>query len=232
MLEDLKQIVWQTNMDLVKYGLVIFTWGNVSGIDRDKGLVAIKPSGLAYEDMAPEDICIVDMDGKLVEGKFRPSSDTGTHLEIYKAFENVGGVVHTHSEYATSWAQAQRDLKICGTTHGDSFYGDVPCTRAMTDAEINIGDYEENTGKVIAECFAQRKLNPEYMPAVLVANHGPFTWGKDAFEALHNSVILESVAKMAFVTHSLNPNMPMNNLLTEKHFMRKHGPNAYYGQSK
>lgn len=226
-MEKLKQEVFEANLDLVKYGLVLFTWGNVSAIDREKGLVVIKPSGVSYDAMRKEDMVIVDLDGRVVEGSLNPSSDTPTHLEIYKAFPEVGSIVHTHSTYATAWAQASRGIPTVGTTHADYFYGEVPCTRAMTVSEVG-GEYEKQTGTVIIERF--EGLNPMHTPAVLVSNHGPFAWGRDAHEAVHNSVVLEEIAKMAFITHSLNPRMEMNELLTDKHFNRKHGSNAYYGQ--
>ncbi len=229
MLEQLKQEVFKANLDLVKHGLVIFTWGNVSGIDREKGLVVIKPSGVGYDVMKAEDMVVVDLEGRVVEGALNPSSDTPTHLEIYKAFPEVGGIVHTHSTYATAWAQATTDLPVTGTTHADYFYGDVPCTRDMTREEVE-GDYERQTGTVIVERFAGR--NPMHTPGVLVANHGPFTWGKTPDEAVHNSVVLEEVARMTFIARTINPAMTMNPLLTEKHYNRKHGKNAYYGQKK
>lgn len=230
MLEELKEKVFRANLDLVKYGLVLFTWGNVSGIDRENGLVVIKPSGVSYDDMKAGDMVVVDLDGNIVEGDLNPSSDTPTHLELYKAFPEIGGIVHTHSTYATAWAQACRSIPVSGTTHADYFYGAVPCTRAMTEQEVNGGEYEKKTGTVIIEAFAG--FNPMHTPGVLVSNHGPFTWGKTADEAVHNGVVLEEVAKMASITCGLNPQMPMNELLTEKHFNRKHGANAYYGQKK
>ena len=229
MLEELKEKVYRANIDLVKHNLVIYTWGNVSAIDREQGVIVIKPSGVAYDEMKASDMVVVDLDGRVVEGKLNPSSDTPTHLEIYKAFPSVGAVVHTHSTYATAWAQACKSIPVVGTTHADYFFGEVPCTRAMSRAEV-VDQYEKNTGTVIVERFAQ--LNPEHTPAVLVANHGPFTWGKSPEEAVHNSVVLEEVAKMAFITSLLNPSMTMNELLVEKHFNRKHGKNAYYGQMK
>ena len=229
MLENLKEEVFKANLALVKYGLVIFTWGNVSAIDRKRGLVVIKPSGVSYETMTAQDMVVLDLEGNIVEGTLNPSSDTPTHLEIYKAFPEVGGVVHTHSTYATSWAQACRGIPTVGTTHADYFYGEIPCTRSMTQEEVE-GDYELQTGKVIIERFDG--LNAMQTPGVLVANHGPFTWGKDAHEAVHNSVVLEQVAKMSYVSHSLSPEMEMNNHLTTKHFNRKHGAGAYYGQKK
>jgi len=225
--KELKEVVWQTNLDLVKHGLVIFTWGNVSAIDRNEGIVAIKPSGISYDDMKPEDMVLLDIDGKVVDGKWKPSSDTATHLALYRAFEGIGGVVHTHSTFATSWAQAGCDIPNIGTTHADYFSQAIPCTRAMTEAEVK-GEYELETGNVIIERF--QGINPVHVPGVLVKNHGPFSWGKDAHDAVHNAVVMEQVAKMAFVAYSVNPQLQMNPLLVEKHFMRKHGPNAYYGQ--
>ena len=232
MLEELKEKVLQANLDLVKHGLVIFTWGNVSGIDREKGLVVIKPSGVSYDDMKADDMVVVDLKtGKVVEGELRPSSDTPTHLEIYRAWPEAGGVVHTHSTYATAWAQAGIDLSNIGTTHADYFHNAVPCTADMTKAEVE-GDYELETGKVIVRRFEEAGINPMHTPGVLVKNHGPFTWGKTPAEAVHNAVVLEQVAKMAFVAYQVNPRLTMNPLLVEKHFSRKHGPNAYYGQKK
>lgn len=229
MLEQLKKDVCAANLDLVKYGLVVFTWGNVSGIDRASGLVVIKPSGVSYDGMHPGQMVVVDLDGKVVEGDLRPSSDMPTHIALYKAFENIGGIVHTHSTYATAWSQAGFDLPIVGTTHADYFADSIPCTRDMTKAEME-GAYESETGTVIIEAFAN--LNPMHIPGVLVKNHAPFTWGKDAHDAVHNSVVLEQVAKMAFIAKTINPAMTMNPLLTKKHFERKHGANAYYGQGK
>lgn len=230
MLEKLKETVCRANLDLVKHGLVIFTWGNVSGIDREKGLVVIKPSGVSYDNMKPSDMVVVDLEtGRVVEGDLNPSSDTPTHLAIYRAFPEVGGVVHTHSTYATAWAQAGIDLPNIGTTHADYFHNDVPCTEAMTEAEVT-GDYELETGNVIVRRFVG--LNPMHTPGVLVKNHGPFTWGKTPDEAVHNAVVLEQVAKMASISFSVNPRLTMNPLLIEKHFNRKHGPGAYYGQKK
>ncbi|GHT73803.1 L-ribulose-5-phosphate 4-epimerase [Bacteroidia bacterium] len=229
MLENLKQTVFQTNLDLVKHGLVIFTWGNVSGIDREKGLVVIKPSGVSYEDMKPEDMVTVDLDGNIVEGKLKPSSDTATHLALYKAFPAIGGIVHTHSTYATAWAQSGCDIPNIGTTHSDYFKDAIPCTRPMTKTEID-GAYEAETGTVIVERFSN--LNAEYTPGVLVNNHGPFAWGKDAHDAVHNAVVLEQVAKMAYIALGINPQLSMNDELIKKHFYRKHGAGAYYGQHK
>jgi len=230
MLEALKEQVWQANLELPKRGLVVYTWGNVSGIDREKGLVVIKPSGVDYEEMKPEDMVVTDLDGNIVEGKLRPSSDLKTHLVLYRNFKTIGGVVHTHSTWATIWAQAGLSIPPLGTTHADYFYGDVPCTRRMTGDEIS-RDYEEETGNVILEEF--RGLNPSDLPGVLVNNHGPFTWGKDAHNAVHNAVVLEELAKMAYHTIALNPDvMPISQNLLDKHYLRKHGANAYYGQSK
>lgn len=232
MLEELKQKVYQANMDLVRHGLVIFTWGNVSGIDREKGLVVIKPSGVDYDTMRPDDMVVVDLHiGEVVEGNLRPSSDTPTHLVLYRAWPEIGGVVHTHSTYATAWAEAGIDLPNIGTTHADYFHNEIPCTADMTEAEVK-GQYELETGNVIVERFCKGEINPVHTPGVLVKNHGPFSWGKDPHEAVHNAVVMEQVAKMAFVAYSVNPRLTMNPLLIEKHFSRKHGPNAYYGQKK
>ena len=229
MLEDLKKKVCQTNLELVQHGLVIFTWGNVSAIDRESGLVVIKPSGVSYDNMKPEDMVVVDLDGNVVEGDLKPSSDTPSNVVLYKAFPEIGGVVHTHSTYATAWAQAGKDIPNIGTTHADYFHDAVPCTADMTEAEVK-GEYELETGNVIVKRF--EGINPVHTPGVLVKNHGPFSWGKDAFEAVHNAVVLEQVAKMAFIAYSVNPSLTMNPLLVEKHFSRKHGPGAYYGQIK
>jgi len=229
MLEELKKKVCEANLELVGHGLVIFTWGNASAIDRESGLVVIKPSGVSYDNMKPEDMVVVDLDGNVVEGELNPSSDTPTHVVLYKAFPEIGGVVHTHSTYATAWAQAGIDLPNIGTTHADYFHDAVPCTADMTEAEVK-GQYELETGNVIVKRF--QGLNPVHTPGVLVKNHGPFTWGKDASEAVHNAVVLEQVAKMGFIAFSVNPSLTMNPLLVEKHFSRKHGPDAYYGQKK
>ena len=228
MLEALKEQVFKANLDLVKHGLVIFTWGNVSGIDRESGLVVIKPSGVSYESMQASDMVVVDLNGNVVEGDLNPSSDTPTHLEIYKAFPEVGGVVHTHSTYATAWAQAGCDIPNIGTTHADYFSQAIPCTRQMKKEEM--AEYEKETGTVIIERF--QGINPIHVPGVLVHNHGPFSWGKNANEAVHNAVVMEQVAIMAFIAFNVNPQLHMNPLLVEKHFNRKHGPNAYYGQKK
>ena len=227
MLENLKEEVLEAHLDLVRHGLVIFTWGNVSAIDRASGRVVIKPSGVEYEALKAEDMVVVDLDGNVVEGSLRPSSDTPTHLALYRAFEGIGGVVHTHSTYATAWAQAGLDIPSLGTTHADYFHRAVPCTGDMTHAQI-AGDYEAETGAVIVERF--RSLDPLHTPGVLVKNHGPFAWGRDAHEAVYNATVLEQVAKMAFITKLLNPTAGIDPLLVEKHFRRKHGPDAYYGQ--
>ena len=230
MLEELKQKVFEANLLLPKYGLVVFTWGNVSGIDREKGLVVIKPSGVDYDVMRAEDMVVTDLDGRVVDGKLKPSSDLATHLEFYKNFKDIGGVVHTHSINAVAWAQAGKDIPALGTTHGDYFYGSIPCTRLMSEEEIK-GAYELNTGKVVVEEFKNRKIDPNQMPAVLVHSHGPFTWGKDPFDAVHNSVVLDTLAEMALKTVTINSNVdPMQQALLDKHFLRKHGPGAYYGQ--
>lgn len=232
MLEELKKKVYEANMDLVRHGLVIFTWGNVSGIDRERGLVVIKPSGVDYDTMTPDDMVVVDLHtGEVVEGSLRPSSDTPTHLVLYRAWPEIGGVVHTHSTYATAWAQAGIDLPNIGTTHADYFHNAIPCTADMTEAEVK-GQYELETGNVIVNRFRLGAINPVHTPGVLVKNHGPFSWGKDPHQAVHNAVVMEQVAKMAFVAYSVNPRLTMNPLLVEKHFSRKHGPNAYYGQKK
>jgi L-ribulose-5-phosphate 4-epimerase len=230
MLEELKEKVLEANLLLPKHGLVTFTWGNVSGIDRESGLVVIKPSGVEYDIMKAEDMVVVDLDGKVVEGKWKPSSDTPTHVALYNAFPNLGGIVHTHSRWATSWAQAGRGIRAYGTTHGDYFYGEIPCTRKMTPAEIG-GQYELETGNVIIETFRVRDLDADQVPAVLVNSHGPFAWGKDPMNAVHNAVVLEELAFMAFHTEMMNPGIaPMQQELLDKHYLRKHGKNAYYGQ--
>ena len=230
MLEELKIKVYEANMELPKRNLVTYTWGNVSAIDRESGLFVIKPSGVDYEKMTPEDMVVMDLEGNKVEGKLRPSSDTPTHLELYKKYAEIGGVVHTHSPEATSWAQAGRSIPLYGTTHADYFYGEIPCARCLTPEEIN-GEYEKNTGLVIIETFEERGLNPMYTPGVLCTNHGPFTWGKDAAEAVHNAVVLEEVAKMALKTELINPDVKTApDSIRDKHFFRKHGENAYYGQ--
>lgn len=230
MLEQLKEQVCAANLLLPKYGLVTFTWGNVSGIDRDAGLVVIKPSGVPYEDMTAKDMVVVDLDGNIVEGKWKPSSDTPTHLALYNAFPQCGGIVHTHSRWATSWAQAGRGIPAYGTTHGDYFYGEIPCTRKMTPEEIG-GEYEKETGNVIIETFAGK--SPDAVPAVLVHSHGPFVWGTNPCNSVHNAVVLEELAFMASHTEVINPGvMPMQQELLDKHYLRKHGKNAYYGQAK
>lgn len=230
MLKELRERVLQANLELPKYGLVTFTWGNVSEIDRETGLVAIKPSGVEYDVMTVDDIVIVDLQGNRVWGDKKPSSDTPTHLELYRQFPDIGGVVHTHSRHAVGWAQAGEDILALGTTHGDYFYGSVPCTRKMTPAEI-AGEYELETGKVIVETFQKRGINPNMVPGVLVHSHGPFTWGKNGHNAVHNSVVLEEVAYMNFCSKLIRPNVQaMQQELLDKHYLRKHGKNAYYGQ--
>lgn len=232
MLEKLKVEVCKANLDLVAKGLVIETWGNASGIDRERGLMVIKPSGVPYDGMMPKHMVVVSLEsGKVVEGDLKPSSDTPTHLVLYRAFKNIGGVVHTHSLYATSWAQACQPLLAYGTTQADYWYGDVPCTRKMKPAEIQ-KDYEANTGHVIVEAFKKAKFDPMQHPAVLVASHGPFTWGKDAADAVHNAGVLEFIARLNSETLRINPKLkPMQSVLLDKHFLRKHGANAYYGQT-
>lgn len=230
MLEQLKEKVCRANLELVGHGLVIFTWGNVSAIDRASGMVVIKPSGVAYDGMKPEDMVVVSMDGKVVEGAYRPSSDTATHIELYKAFPKAGGVVHTHSTYATAFAQSGRSIPAYGTTHADYFYGDIPCARALSKEEVQ-NEYERNTGLVIAETF--QTIDPEAIPGCLVKNHAPFAWGKDCDEAVHNAVVLEECARMAVLTEAMNPEAPrVDQYLLDKHYFRKHGKNAYYGQEK
>lgn len=231
MLEELKKKVYEANMELPKYGLVTFTWGNVSEIDRESGLFVIKPSGVEYEKLTPEDMVVMDLGGNKVEGRYNPSSDTATHLELYKAFSEIGGVVHTHSSYATSWAQAGRGIPCYGTTHADYMYGEIPCARCLTKEEIDQA-YEENTGHLIVNLFQELKKDPMAVPAVLCKNHGPFSWGKDARDAVHNAVVLEEVAKMAYRAESINPEIkPAPQELQDKHYYRKHGANAYYGQN-
>ena len=230
MLEELKKQVWEANMELPRRGLVTYTWGNVSGIDRASGLFVIKPSGVEYEELTPEILVVMDLEGRRVEGELNPSSDTPTHLELYKAFSEIGGIVHTHSPYATSWAQAGRAIPCYGTTHADYFFGPIPCARSLTEEEIG-GAYEANTGKVIIETFTKEDRNPMYTPGVLCCNHGVFTWGKDAAEAVHNAVVVEEVARMATLTELINPQVkPAPDCIRDKHFYRKHGENAYYGQ--
>lgn len=230
MLEALKKQVYEANMELPKRGLITYTWGNVSGIDRESGIFAIKPSGVEYDDLTPDDMVLVDLEGNVVEGKYKPSSDTATHVELYKKYPSIGGVVHTHSTHAVAWAQAGRDIPLYGTTHADYYCGPIPCTRNLTPEEIDAA-YEVNTGKVIIETFEERGLNVDYIPGVICKNHGPFTWGKDADKAVYNAVVLEEVAKMALLTEQVNPKVePAPDCIRDKHFMRKHGPNAYYGQ--
>ena len=232
MLEKLKQQVYEANMELPRRGLVTYTWGNVSGIDRERGLFVIKPSGVAYDALTPEQLVVMDLDGNKVEGDLNPSSDTKTHLALYRAFPALGGIVHTHSTHAVAFAQARRDLPAFGTTHADYFYGAVPCTRELTPEEID-EDYEKNTGKVIIETFTNRGIDPVAVPGVICHSHGPFTWGKDAAHAVYHAVVLEEVAKMALLTRQVDPSAaPAPQYLQDKHYMRKHGPNAYYGQKK
>lgn len=230
MLEELKQQVLQANLLLPKYGLVTFTWGNVSGIDRERGLMVIKPSGVEYEALRPEQLVVLDLDGKQVEGSLNPSSDTKTHLELYRAFPEIGGIVHTHSTYAVAWAQAGQDIPCYGTTHADYFHGPVPCARHLTPEEID-EDYEGNTGRVILETFRERGLEPAHIPAVICRSHGPFAWGKDPAQAVYHGAVLEEVARMALLTRQVDPlAAPAPACILEKHFLRKHGPGAYYGQ--
>ncbi len=227
MVEQLKEQVLQANLDLVKHGLVVFTWGNVSAIDRENDLVVIKPSGVPYNRLKVNDMVVLNLYGQVVEGTLNPSSDAPTHLVLYRQFPGISGIVHTHSNWATSWAQAGRSIPALGTTHADYFYGDIPCTRKLTGDEV-LGNYETETGKVIVETF--RGLDPVQVPGVLVNNHGPFSWGTSADNAVHNAVVMEEVAKMAFRTLVLNPGTQMDQFLLDKHFFRKHGSNAYYGQ--
>lgn len=230
MLEKLKKQVLQANLDIVKYGLVLLTWGNVSAFDEQTGCVVIKPSGVAYDEMTSDDMVVVDLSGNQIEGELKPSSDTPTHIEIYKAFEGVKSVVHTHSKWATGWAQANIDIPALGTTHADHFYGHIPCTRRLTDKEI-LGEYEKETGTVIVETFHERKINPLDVGAVIVANHGPFSWGASCQKAVENSVVMEYVAEMAYISADMNSQVNMQQLLLDKHFLRKHGEGAYYGQA-
>ncbi len=230
MLEALKQKVLKANLDLVKNKLVLYTWGNVSEIDPATKLVVIKPSGVSYDAMKAEDMVVVDLEGNVVEGNLRPSSDTPTHIELYKAFPTLGGVTHTHSTFATAWAQAGRDIPFYGTTHADYFYGDIPCARALTEEEIE-GEYEKNTGVVIIERFKKDGLDPVAVPGVLIKSHGVFAFGKDADGSVYNATVLEEVAKMAFLTEQIYPDVPRaDKFMMEKHYQRKHGKNAYYGQ--
>ena len=232
MLEELKIKVYEANMELPRRGLVTYTWGNVSGIDREKGLFVIKPSGVEYDELRPEDMVVMDLQGNRVEGELNPSSDTKTHLVLYNAFTGIGGIVHTHSPYAVGWAQAGEDIPCYGTTHADYFYGPVPCARHLSKEELD-EDYELNTGKIIVETFRERDINPAYVPAVICHSHGPFTWGKDAAQAVYHAVVLEEVAKMALFTRQVNPAAaPAPERIVEKHYQRKHGKNAYYGQTK
>lgn len=228
MLKKLKKKVCRANLELVKHGLVIFTWGNVSAIDREKGLVVIKPSGVSYNNMKPEDMVVVDLEENVVEGNYKPSSDAATHIILYKNFPDIGGVVHTHSEWATIWAQAGQPMPALGTTHADYFYGDIPCTRKLTNSEINSA-YEEETGNVIVETF--HNLDPNTIPGVLVNNHGPFSWGSDAQDAVQNAVVMEAVAKMTYFTLKIKKVSSIDQALLDKHYLRKHGKDAYYGQS-
>ncbi len=232
MLEELKQKVYEANMELPRRGLVTYTWGNVSGIDREKGLFVIKPSGVEYDELKPEDLVVMDLQGNKVEGDMNPSSDTKTHLVLYNAFPQLGGIVHTHSPYAVGWAQAGRDIPCYGTTHADYFYGPIPCARHLTQEELD-EDYEMNTGKLIVEEFKARGIDPVDVPAVICQSHGPFTWGQDAAQAVYHAVVLEEVAKMAMFTRQVDPSAaPAPQRIQDKHYMRKHGPNAYYGQGK
>ncbi len=232
MLEQLKEMVYQANMELPKRGLITFTWGNVSAIDRESGYLVIKPSGVDYQNMGPDDMVVIDLMGNRIEGKYKPSSDTATHIELYKKYPEIGGVVHTHSTWATSWAQAGRSIPLYGTTHADYFYGEIPCARSLSEDEIN-GEYEKNTGLVIIETLSEMQINPKSMPGILLKNHGPFTWGKDANEAVHNAVVLEEVAKMACYSEIINPQvMPAPQVIADRHYLRKHGANAYYGQEE
>jgi len=231
MLEELKKQVCDANLELVRRGVVIYTWGNVSGIDREKGLMVIKPSGVDYDGMKPEDMVVVDLvSGEKVEGKWKPSSDTQTHLELYRAFPEIGGITHTHSINAVAFAQAGRDIPALGTTHADYFFGPIPCTRELTEREVKEA-YELNTGKVIIECIRERKIDPMAVPGVVVKNHGPFSWGKDAAASVYHAVVMEAVAEMNLKTLFLNPEANIAQYVLDKHYMRKHGPNAYYGQN-
>ena len=230
MLEELKQKVYEANLELPRRGLVTYTWGNVSDIDRERGLFVIKPSGVDYETLRPEDLVVVDLKGNRVEGTLNPSSDMLTHMVLYNAFPEIGGIVHTHSPYAVAWAQAGEEIPCYGTTHADYFYGPIPCARHLTQAELDAG-YERNTGHTIVECFRDRGIDPMAVPAVICHSHGPFTWGKDAVQAVYHAVVLEEVAKMAILTRQVNPNAaPAPQRIQDKHYTRKHGPNAYYGQ--
>lgn len=231
MLDELKKIVFDGNIELVKKNLVIYTWGNVSGIDKESRLFAIKPSGVDYDTMKFDDMVILDLDGNKKEGRYKPSSDTATHIELYKAFPEIGAIVHTHSSYATSWAQARKDILALGTTHADYFYGDIPCARALTKEEIET-DYEKNTGLVIIETLKERNINPMDIPGIILSSHGPFAWGKDVANAVYNAVVLEEVAKMAYRTIQINKDVKrVEQYLLDKHYFRKHGKNSYYGQN-
>ncbi len=230
MLNELKQQVFEANMDLVKYNLVTFTWGNASGIDRETGYFVIKPSGVSYDTLCADDMVVMDLDGNVVEGRYKPSSDTATHIELYKKYPDIGGIVHTHSKMAVAWASACRDIPNYNTTHSDYFYGDIFCSRALTPDEVDAG-YEKNTGSVIIETIEAKGINPMHNPGIICSNHGPFSWGKDAHDAVHNAVVIEEVAHMAFVAEQINRDInPIPAYITEKHFSRKHGENAYYGQ--
>ena len=230
MLKSLREAVYEANMELPRRGLVTYTWGNVSAVDRAAGLMVIKPSGVEYEDLSPDKLVVLDLDGRRVEGSLNPSSDTRTHLELYRAFPEIGGIVHTHSAHAVAWAQAGRDIPCFGTTHADYFYGPVPCARALSPEEVE-DDYEGSTGRVIVETFRERGLNPIHVPGVICRSHGPFTWGRDAAQAVYHAAVLEEVAKMAVLTLTIDPGaLPAPQHVLDKHFMRKHGPNAYYGQ--
>ena len=232
MLEKLKEEICEANLELVAKGVVIYTWGNVSGIDRKKSLVVIKPSGVDYDGMSPEDMVVVDLQtGAKVEGKWNPSSDTKTHLELYRQFPELGGITHTHSVHAVAYAQAGMDIPALGTTHADYFYGAIPCTRELTEAEV-VSDYELNTGRVIVEIIRSRKIDPLAVPGIVVKNHGPFAWGKDAAASVYHAVVLEKVAEMAMKTYLINPRAEMNQYILDKHYLRKHGKNAYYGQNE
>jgi L-ribulose-5-phosphate 4-epimerase len=231
MYNELKRRVLEANLQLPSYGLVTFTWGNVSEIDRERGVIAIKPSGVSYETMSVDDIVVIDLDGNIIEGSLNPSSDTPTHVELYRAFDSIGGIVHTHSRNATIWAQAGLDIPALGTTHADYFYGDIPCTRQLSADEIQ-HDYELNTGKVIVEEFGKRQLDPTALPSAIISGHAPFSWGKDAFDAVHNAVVLEEIAAMATSTRALNASIRIQDELLDKHYNRKHGKDAYYGQKK
>ncbi len=230
MLKELKRKVYEANMELPRRGLVTYTWGNVSGIDRERGLFVIKPSGVEYDALRPEDLVVLDLNGNKVEGDLNPSSDTKTHLVLYNAFPEIGGIVHTHSPHAVAWAQAGQDIPAYGTTHADYFYGPIPCARHLTQEELD-EDYEKNTGNIIVETFQSRGIDPMAVPAVICHSHGPFTWGKDAAQAVYHAVVLEEVAKMAILTRQVDPSAaPAPQRILDKHYTRKHGPNAYYGQ--